>query len=501
MRALHVFLFAAALTLALAGVGAATGLDQALASLRNAVAKHPDDPDVSWALADALDAAGKTAEAADQMQRHLARWPDRPAHGWLALGRCAYGAGRIDDAIAALSRALERDADDAEAHLYMGLALRQKGDAQGAETHFDAAARDPDLAPQALLLAGMSQVGRGEQAAGRAQLERVIELAPRSDAAQGARALLEDPAPSTLPFTIESFAGVNYDSNATLGSDGNIPGASSAEGDALFEFGTDLTWSPPLGGEDRPFELGLHYTRGDYVEQSQYSDQSVRGSVNWQKLLGPRLALRVDGAGGYTWLENEPYSARGSLRPSVLFELGPNAGVLRLYGSGERDEYENVPVIDSLERDGWLYGGGAEHLLRLGHESGTWFAWGGRYLRRDTEAQRDALGFASAYDANLWQGSLRLATTLPFEIRARAELFFDAQLYDHRNVIDALSEETDSPVRRRDLVWSSGLSFRRALYRGVDLELHGEFTDVDSNVGLYSYQRALTGMRLRAALP
>jgi tetratricopeptide (TPR) repeat protein len=500
-RALHIVLLAVALAVALAAVSSAAELDEALASLRNTVAKHPDDPDVSWALADALEAAERSSEAADHMQRHLARWPERPAHGWRALGRCAYGAGRVNEAIAALARALVRDEADAEAHLYMGLALQRKGEKLRAEAHFEAAARDPELAPDALLLSGISRVGRGDADVGRARLQRVIDLAPQTDSALDARALLDDTGLFASRLSIESFAGVGYDSNATLGSRADVPGASSAEDDALFEFGTDVSWRPRLIGERDPLELDFRYVRRDYARQTDLAEQLFRAGFRNLTYLHPRVGLETEGSGGPFLVDNDLYGVSGGLRQSLLVALGRRTGVLRVYANGERAEYEDAPFVDSLERDGWVYGGGAEHVVRLGRESDLWLAWGGRYSRRDTEAGRDELGFEGAYDADLWQGSLRLAGFLPFEVRARAELYFDAHLYDNPNLIDALSEGLESPSRRRDMVWTSLLTLRRALYRNVELELYAQFADIDSNVDLYSYRRGLTGMRLRAALP
>lgn len=504
-RALCTPLLALALALALAaGAAAAMQPDEALAALRSAVAKHPDDPALSWALADALEAADRPAEATDWMQRHLARWPDRPDAAWRALGRCAYRAGRSDAAIAALTRALERDARDAEAQLYLGLALQQRGEKQRAEAHFEAAAEhDAGLAPQALLLSGLSRITRGDARGGQQRLERVLAIAPDSASARDARALLDaTPAPaSRSPFRIESSAGISYDSNVTLEGEGDFPGAGSPQDDVLFDFGTVFAWRPALGGEGRFVELGVRYDRSDYVELSEFSEQAFQGSLSGQLPLHPRLALRLDAAGGYGLLENDPYFASGALRPSLLAALGRRGGLLRIYAAGERLDYEDEPLFDSLERSGWAYGGGAEHLFPFATERQAWLAWGGSYQRRDTDAQRDALGFAGAYDCDRWRASLRSVLSLPFEIRVSAGVYFDAELYANRNVIDSLTEDPDSPERRRDFVWSSRLSLRRPLYRGVELELHAQFTDRDSNVDLYGYQRALTGLRLHAALP
>jgi hypothetical protein len=97
------------------------------------------------------------------------------------------------------------------------------------------------------------------------------------------------------------------------------------------------------------------------------------------------------------------------------------------------------------------------------------------------------------------------ALELPFEVRARANLSFDTELYDHRNVIDALTQaaagDPSRADRRRDLVWGSRLSLRRKLVGDVEIELDVQFTDRSSNVDAYGYQRTLAGMRLHAALP
>jgi tetratricopeptide (TPR) repeat protein len=500
-RALHIALFALALMLALTGAAGATELDDALASLRSAVAKHPDDPDVSWALADALEAAGRSDEAAQEMQRHLTRWPDRPAHGWRALGRCAYRAGAIDDAIAALSRALERDEQDAEAQLYYGLALQQQGENERAEARFEAAARDTELAPEALLLSGISHLGRGEQEGARARLERVIALAPRSESARDARALLDDMKPSRPAFSVLSYAGVQYDSNPSLAGNEGVAGVGSAQDDASFDFGTRFAWRPTIGGESRPFELGLEYERVDYADQSELAEQTFQGTATSLYSPHPRLAFRTDLSVGSMLVENDLYAMNGWARPNVFLELGPRAGVLRLYGMVERVQFENEPIVESLERSAWGYGAGAEQALRLGLERDAWFLFGGSYARRDTDGKRDDLGFGPAYDADDWRGILRVSGSLPFEIRGVAQLSFDAELYEHRNLIDALTEGPASPVRRRDLVWQSAFALRRTLYKSVELELHTEFTDRDSNVDLYGYQRVVTGLRLRSALP
>ena len=94
----HFWLALAGALLLAASASAALDLEQALVSLRELAARHPDDPDYSWAVGQALEAAGRDADAAQQMRAHLERWPERPSSGWRSLGRCEYRAGHFEPA-------------------------------------------------------------------------------------------------------------------------------------------------------------------------------------------------------------------------------------------------------------------------------------------------------------------------------------------------------------------------------------------------------------------
>ena len=506
MHQTRALVVALACALAPAQAGRASDLETSLAALRETVARHPDDPEVSWSLAAALETVGRSAEAADRMQAHLARWPDRPSGGWTALGRCAYRAGRMQDAKQALERALLRNEKDAQAQLYLGLALRALREWQRAETHLEAAAAlDPELAGDALLLSGMSRVTRGDAQEGRALLARVIERAPESASARDARAFLENPtSDSRSPFRIEAFAGAHYDSNVTLEGEGDFPGAGPAQDDALFDFGARVAWRPAFG-EAHSLEIAAHYDRLDYLELDEYATQRFLGTGAWKLPLHRNASLRLAGSAGYWLLDDDPYLSSGALNPSLLVGLGAGRGLLRVSTGGERLDYEDDPLIDSLERSGWNYGGGVEHLLPFAGEREGWLVWGGSYRRRDTDAHRDPAGYRAAYDHDRWRASLWTTLRFPFEIHARANLALDAERYDHRNVIDALTQAAAgdaSPAdRRRDLVWSSRVSLRRKLLGDVEVEIDAQFVDRSSNVDLYSYQRTLAGVRLHAALP
>ena len=383
MRRLWQSLWIALAALAIGAAAAAVDLEQSLASLREAAARHPDDPDYSWAVADALEAAGRPSEAAAQMREHLTRWPDRPSGGWRALGRCEYRAGRLEPARDALREAVSRDPRDAEARLYLGLALQRLGDTDRAVQHLEMAAElDPELAGDALLVAGISHLSDGDDLRGRELLERVIKMSPDSSSAREARSLIGGVAPAPRPSAlgIQASSGVSYDSNVTLGGEGDLPGAGTAEDDAVVDFATRVAWRVTPIDEVRPIEIGAGYDRSDYLDLDEFSMQRAGGDLGWTYSLSPDVALRLYGLGSYYWLDESPYLVRGAVAPSLFVGLGGNRGVLRLGASGEYLDYEDEPIFDSLERSGWEYGGAAEHVIPLSlfsERPRIWLSWGG----------------------------------------------------------------------------------------------------------------------------
>jgi tetratricopeptide (TPR) repeat protein len=505
IRALRLHLLLALLgALAFAGDAAASrsNPDAAIAALKKAAAERPDDPAYSWAVAEALEAVRRPLQASAQMRAHLVRWPDQPG-GWRSLGRVEYRNGHVEPARDALLEALRRDPKDAEASLYLGLALHALGEHEDAERHLEAAAElDPQLAGDALLVAGISHLSRGDDERGRALLDRVVEIAPDSAPAREARVIAsrgnrsED---EDSPYELEAYTGAGYDTNVSLEGGSDVPGLGSANGDAFTEFGTRFTWKPPVGEQD-PLRLSLVYERGDYMDLNEYSLQRTGGSASWTFAPHDKVAMRLLGSGSFYALDNDPYLLSGQIQPLVAFRLPGHLGAIRLNASAEILDYEESPGLDALERSGVEYGGGVDHvLLSWGEGRKASLLLGGSFSRRQTRGGTDdVLGFRfdNAYDRDLWRATAAARVPLPFAIDAHAELQLDTERYENRNVIDQAFAAT--AARRRDFVVFSHLALRRNVFRNLDTEMLVSFEDRDSNVAVYRYQHTVAGMRLIA---
>ena len=77
-----------------------------LERLAQAVASHPEDPDLLFALAQRLTAHARDADAVEQLRTLTARWPAHRPEAWLLLGRLLYELGRAEEAVPPLERAV-----------------------------------------------------------------------------------------------------------------------------------------------------------------------------------------------------------------------------------------------------------------------------------------------------------------------------------------------------------------------------------------------------------
>ena len=115
--------------------------EAAVASLRKAVAMHPEDAVVQNSLGVALARTGRKGEAMEHYRKVVELSPDFPdAHG--NLGAVLLSTGRLDEAITEFQQALALSPDYAEAHLNLGTALAQQGRLDQAIPHLRKAVED-----------------------------------------------------------------------------------------------------------------------------------------------------------------------------------------------------------------------------------------------------------------------------------------------------------------------------------------------------------------------
>ncbi len=482
-----------------------------LARLASAADAMPDDPALQWALARAYAQAERFEEAAAAYADFRARWPERRPDALRAHGDALRGAGRPEQALPLLAEAVAKRPDDALAHLYLGLTQLALGQAEAADASLASAATlAPELAETAALLRGTAALRDGRDRHGEAVLRDLLDTsdfdAPEGGVARRvAGAVLARHTQRERPrIVLFAHGGIEHDSNVTLDAGLDLPGLPTDQADWVGVFGGGIS-AEAWRGERTQLSLGYRYDRSAHFELSAFD---LEGHQAWARAglqLGSRLWLRVDGRGYTSRLDDDRYLDLWSASPALWITLGDRAGSLRLFGLFEQQSYHDPPILTSLERDGIRYGGGVEHLVSmpvLGDRG--WFSWGGRFVRTDTEGERDFFGLGPAFDGDRYELRLRAALPLVFGFRLEASAVGARESYDHRNVVDFLTDDAigdPTPSRRRDTVFELRTALVRPIGRHVDLEFAVRATYRSSNVDVYDYDRRVAGVYLRVHGP
>ena len=475
----------------------ARGADaDALDRLGKTVTQNPDDPDLAWLWIRELLAAGENERATEALFRFVERWPER-AEASARLGEALYAAGRPADALDALERAAELAPLDGATHFYRGLALRQLGRAEEARGAFRVAARlEPALEPEALLLAGISELELGETEKARALLTRVAELAPASESARQAQALLggQRTAPAQRRrLSLFAELGVESDSNVTL--EGETAPASTDESDIRAVWGAGLSYRV-YQGERSSATLGYRYGESTHEEQKAYDLRSHTLFASTQWIAARHTVLRLDGFATDAHLDDDRYARTWSLRPNLIRDFGRARGTSRFYAQVDRSSYHRTPVLASLTQDGTTYTAGVEHYLMLPYGRDAWTALGLSARRTNTEAGDDLAGFDGAYDDRRGAATARAGFALPYQLTSELSLGYEYARYANDNVVGFLFEF--DPDARRDSVFTAGLALRRPLTKTTELELRYGATFQRSNLETYTYDRHIVGLYFRA---
>ena len=176
--------------------------------------------------------------------------------------------------------------------------------------------------------------------------------------------MLEGAATRPSRLHLQAYGGVGYDSNVTLDSGDSFTGLPSNQSDAEFIWGSGVAIDA-VRTERFGVTLAGVYDQSAYPDLSDWDMQQFGGvlSAGWQ--VAERLGLRLDARVDYERLDSDPYLLSGGLRPSVVVPLGPRAGWLRGFGDADWYDYDDQPFTTALERDGFEYGAGLEHVVPI----------------------------------------------------------------------------------------------------------------------------------------
>jgi tetratricopeptide (TPR) repeat protein len=486
-------LAAALVVLSTLGPLAAARADDAteLARTRAAAERHPDDADLAWAYARALERAGRDDEAIARYRAIASRWPERAADSHFEVGAILYARSDFGGALRAFGDVVALDPTNVPARAYRALALDALGRAEEAERELAVVERlSRELRAEALLLKAVHRFEADDPAGGRQLLREALELEEADSPSAAAT-----PDERRRGYSLFAQLGTELDSNVTLDSGTAFAGVSTDQSEVRMGWGAGFTLDL-LRSERAAVWLGYAYGESAHEELKDFDlrTHTAFGSLGFA--VTPRVWLRLDGAASDVHVADDRYLRSWQARGNAFASLGESLGLSRLWLSVERSSYHDRPPLPSLDRDGSTYRLGLEHVVGLPRRPGAVATLGGALSRTNTEASRDPLGFQGDYDNR--SASLYAHARIP--LAGRLELRLGGQLlwerYVNRNLIDALTDEgvgTPFPSRRRDGRAEATAALAWTLRPPVRVELRWTGIRSRSNVDVYDYGRQILG--------
>lgn len=472
--------------------------------LRESAAEFPDDPDLAWALVRQL-LIEEHPEAEAELRAYLERWPTHQPEAGIQLGRLLFASERLEEALAAIDAALEIDSEQAAGYVYRALALHRLGYDFEAHEALDEAARiSPELGeeiarlrtsigpaplrPQNLASTELESIEAGETLVTSPDLERGERGAERPSFSAARE-------PTSEPFRLFAAVGGQWDSNPDRAGRQGGRDPADPDFDGIWELG--LSYQDPGADEDERaawiprLGAGYSFEGAQHIDTHDRNYQRQQGFVSARWNLGS-VTARSLALAAYDRRSGSSYRWFGFGRMGLAYSASPKWGTSEIYGDAEYTDYSDGPSLSSLDLDGWELGGGIRHRARVPGTRKVRATLGVHYARLETDASRDALGFASPYDNRSLEGRMQVELILPWQLRADLSGVVGHAWYPHRNVVDF--RLGGSGKKREDEWYSWYAALRRPLTRILDLELSYRGIDSNSNVPFYDYTSHTVGI-------
>jgi tetratricopeptide (TPR) repeat protein len=412
----------------------------------------------------------------------------------LDLAAAYYHTGDLDASRRALEHAEAESPDEPRVSLYRGLLLlEQSQDAQAAAAFERASRMDPAIDPLASYYAGLAWERAREREQARAALEGVRDRSPSSPWAEEAGSALERldqrEAADVPHYWAQLSIGGEWDSNVVLRGDGiDLPPDISDDEDGRG------IWSAEVGAELFNSEnyaggviAGYHGNR--HVDLEEFDLRYPSASLWLDRRIDDRSFVRLQPYGGYAWVDESEYLGQGGATLSYHRNFDER-GAGRLYSQVTYRDYlfrtgllpaAVQPLDDELDRDGWDFLGGYDHVLPLDDQTslraGVAF---GHYEAEGAE-----------YSHQTYGGQLGLRRGLPFEFVLDLEGAYAYQPYRNESVFSLPVPQTGP--ERRDQLFGTRVALERRLLSWLSVTAHWRYQNNESNVRVFDYDRHILG--------
>ncbi len=498
LRKLLTALTVIAAVVSAAPVGAEVGLSP-LDRLRQAVASHPGDPDLRWALARKLATAGHANEALATTQTFVNAWPERHPRARVTIARQLVTHGAWAEAADLLDAHLAASPRDAMARFYRGLVFRGMGQIQAANRELRVAGRlEPTLRAETLLARALGLFELGQDDGAVELLKTILELDPTGDTALRARLLLRQRELLSMErrYRIDAYGGIEWDDNVTLENQENQIAASDKD-DFRWIWGAGISGRPWIG-EKSMVTVGWRYDQSihEHLELYDLLSNTLFASASHQ--ITDAWVARLDAYATNTLQDLDAELFGAAVRPSLIRSFGPKLGALRGFAQVEFFDYHDPTPVPAFERDGVSFQLGLEHFLPLPMNR-SWTSFSFSWTHSLTQA--DTSGTTSGIDGDYDFDGIRMRALanleLPLALRLRLQGTYSHDRYHNNNNTHFL--QTFELRKRRDHIGSARIDVSREIVDYIRFEMYWRGTWRRSNVDPFDYDKHVIGAVLRFA--
>ena len=457
-------------------------VQKAVPVLERAVELAPGDPDVLRLYVQALLVAGD-GRAREQLDRLAEVAPKEPDFAvFLALANLRLG--DWDRARTQLARAEAARLRSGTSQLLLGVAEQELGNFDAArEAYASALLLDPALEGQVAYRRGLLAMDEQRYQDALVDFRKADARLPGSPLAHSAASYAEllgelNPDPLELYLT----AGFGYDSNITLVGDTRIfreepslglaPTSSPSAGRGITEVGAAYRF----GDARRNLRVGQVLYGTFNTAHTNFDQQISRTWLQGYMELGNLAALDVHYAFEFDWVDWGRFRRTHAVEPGLGVRIGAGVSSRIFVRYEDRHYYDSVDAL--FDRSGDVGHGGVDFfyaLPRLWGGSPGWVRAGFRYRVEHADGDQ--------FDSRGYQPVLTLSTALPAGFSLTVDARFEWRRYEERSL---LGTESD---KRRDRIANVTVGLERSLLKNVDLELIYGYTDDDSNVDFFTYDR------------
>jgi tetratricopeptide (TPR) repeat protein len=450
-------------------------IDAALREATEAKELAPRSPRILRLYARVLVLAGKPDQANAVLEQLGAVDPATEDLDY-ALALESYRAQDWEQARQRLEDLPPDSADPGLVQLYLGASYQELGDLTSSEQALDRAlALDAELAGPVAYRRGVLALQRANYPEAQRQLEIVVDEMPDSPVANSAReylAQLERRTPRRWEVFIR--AGMGYDSNINLA---NSNEAFVSSGEQGWRAVTTAGGSYQFGDDELGLQIGQTLYGHFYTQERQYDQQA---SLTWAWAnFALRENVQVDFRYGFefAWADWSQYRSSNNIEPGLTWEITPTLATRVSYRREDRS-YFFTPATPEFNRDGDVQYAGIDlfySLPSIDQVAQSWMRVGYRYRKEATKGNQ----FRSRGDQPL----LTLAVNLPWQLQSIVDARVEWRDYDAAS----LYQPTAGPRRDRIAIVRAGLE--RPLGRQTSLEVSYRYTNRDSNVNFFVYDR------------